>query len=476
MHRCCLATVLVMGAAARGGVLFSEEFEDGDLAARGWYDVAKWGEERSLSIADAPEVRARTGARCLKIRYAKGDTGGWMHVRFKGVPEVFVRYYRLFPEGWEWPQGYGPHDSIVFAGSYGGAANRTPFNVDPPDKVKPGEWHCVEYRARLSDPGRENGRLTLWVNGKLVSDLPGLPLVDEKHAGILFDHWMLGPYFHGGSHREQHNYLDCLVISTDYIGTIEQKGDQPPRAWFATARAWGSMTAEFDASRGADPDGQVRLFSWEFGDGSSGLGEKVSHTYGGEGEYTVTLTATDGGGQAHSFRRTVTMGKTIGSGGGLKAEYFDGEGLEGRAAIEVAGPIAFRRRGWDGRYLSSRRGDENGDHFSCRWTGFLQPTASEEYTLIYEVNDGGRLWFDGRLVIDAWDRAQVKPASVGKLAGGRKYPIRIEHWKGTFESTRDWKALLYWESPSTPREIVPATQLYPPEGLEERLGSGAAGS
>jgi len=37
----------------------------------------------------------------------------------KAVSEVYCRYYRLFPQDWQWPKGYGPHDSILFAGSYG---------------------------------------------------------------------------------------------------------------------------------------------------------------------------------------------------------------------------------------------------------------------------------------------------------------------------------------------------------------------
>ncbi len=111
--------------------------------------------------------------------------------------------------------------------------------------------------------------------------------------------------------------------------------------------------------------------------------------------------------------------------------------------------------------------NNNGDHYSCRWTGFVQPTRSEEYTLTFEVNDGGRVWFDGRLVIDAWDRPQTKSAAVGRLEAGRKYPIRLEHHKGTFDATRDWKAILSWESASLKREPIPATQLYPPEDFVE---------
>lgn len=515
-QRCLLAAQCLLLVASvgpgRAEVLVSEDFEDADLAARGWYDIAKWGADKSLSIAGEPEVEARTGQRCLRIRYAEGDTGGWMHIDFRQTPEVYVRYYRLFPEGWEWPKGYGPHDSIVFAGSYGvptdtdlsvyldfwksaetfvrvatarqkwgyggyaevlrkcgGVANRTPFNVAQPELVKPVEWHCVEYYAKLSDPGQENGHLKLWVNGKLVSDLAGLPLVDENHAGIRFHHWMLGPYFHNGSHKEQWNYLDSLVIATEYIGTLEQGGNQPPRAHFSHSREWGSMTAEFDASRSADPDGGTARFSWDFRDGQTGQGATATHDYAAPGEYTVTLTVEDARGESHSVQRTIAVGPTVGSGDGLRAEYYEGEELQGRALVRTARQIAFRRQGWDGRFLCSHVGDNQGDHYSCRWAGYIQPTYSEAYTLTLEANDGGRVWFDGRLLIDAWDRPQTMSASVGQLVAGRKYPIRVEHHKGTFEATRDWKALLYWESASMERQLVPSTQLYLPEGFEEPL-------
>ena len=174
-------------------------------------------------------------------------------------------------------------------------------------------------------------------------------------------------------------------------------------------------------------------------------------------------------GESHRFRRTISVGPAVGGGSGLKAEYYEGEALEGRPVITTARQVAFQRQGWDGRFLCSRVGDDQGDSYSCRWTGFVQPTHSGEYTLSFEVNDGGRVWFDGRLVMDAWDRAQSKSAAVGELTAGNKYPIRIEHHKGTFDATRDWKALLSWECPSVEKELIPAAQFYLPEGFEEAL-------
>jgi len=501
-----ILTAALLTDVALAEVLVQEDFENDRLAERGWYDIAKWGPQKSLSIATAPDIKPISGNGCLKIRYAKGDTGGWMHVRLpKAVSEVYCRYYRLFPQGWEWPKGYGPHDSILFAGSYGaptdtdlsvyldfwktaetyvrvatarqrwgyggysdvlrkhgGVANRVAFNVARSELVELSKWHCVEYYAKLSEPGKRNGRLKLWVNGKLVCDLPELPLVDRNHAGIRFNHWMLGPYFHGGSHQQQWNYLDALVIATQYVGTLQQQGNQPPRARLTHSRPWGSTTATFDAARSADPDGTITAFAWDFGDGQTGSGKSIQHTYRRPGEYLARVTVEDRQGEKDTAQLAIAIAKDVGSGNGLKAEYYEGENLHGEPIVRVERQIAFQRRGWEGRYLRGEVGDRNGDHYSCRWTGLLQPTHSEPYTITLDVNDGGRLWFDGKLLIDAWDQPQRKSASLGTLVAGKKYPIRIEHHKGTYESTGDFKAVLLWQSPSVPTQTIPSTQLYLP--------------
>ena len=52
-------------------------------------------------------------------------------------------------------------------------------------------------------------------------------------------------------------------------------------------------TVVFDGTGSSDPDGTVDSYEWDFGDGTTGTGETPSHTYGDDGVYTVTLTATD---------------------------------------------------------------------------------------------------------------------------------------------------------------------------------------
>ena len=54
------------------------------------------------------------------------------------------------------------------------------------------------------------------------------------------------------------------------------------------------QTVVFDGSASADPNGDALTYSWDFGDGATGIGVSPSHTYAASGNYTVTLVVSDG--------------------------------------------------------------------------------------------------------------------------------------------------------------------------------------
>ncbi len=69
----------------------------------------------------------------------------------------------------------------------------------------------------------------------------------------------------------------------------------PPTAAFTVSAQTGQapFTVNFSAALSEDEDGEIVEFKWDFGDGNSGVGETLSHTYTEAGTFTVVLRVTD---------------------------------------------------------------------------------------------------------------------------------------------------------------------------------------
>lgn len=71
--------------------------------------------------------------------------------------------------------------------------------------------------------------------------------------------------------------------------------NQPPMALIQASPTEGPapLTVEFDASRSADPNGEIVKYKWDFGDGTSENGMFATHTYNSAGTFIATLTVRD---------------------------------------------------------------------------------------------------------------------------------------------------------------------------------------
>ena len=127
---------------------------------------------------------------------------------------------------------------------------------------------------------------------------------------------------------------------------------------------------------------------------------------------------------------------------GLRAEYFTNSDLQGQ-------PVLVRtetRIGFDLKPDASA-GPAPGiglTHFSVRWTGTLTAPVTGTYQLNFTSDDGCRLFFDGKPVIDDWEPEGRTPHPVTlDLTAGHTYPLRIEY----FQAGGDAIAKLEWKLP-----------------------------
>jgi YD repeat-containing protein len=94
----------------------------------------------------------------------------------------------------------------------------------------------------------------------------------------------------------------------DYSASWNETVNQPPVAQHGGPYSGLSVTAiQFNGSNSSDSDGGITSYQWNFGDGTSGNGATVSHSYATPGSRTVALTVTDNNGAQAGASTTATI-------------------------------------------------------------------------------------------------------------------------------------------------------------------------
>ncbi|MEX2244715.1 MAG: polysaccharide lyase [Fimbriimonadaceae bacterium] len=112
----------------------------------------------------------------------------------------------FFPSGTVLPYTYMP-------GDFG------PSFVKRADVIqKLGQWYCYELMVRANTPGKRDGRIACWLDGKLIADFPNLRLRDV--ASLKINHAALDLHIGSNRVRENKKWYDDVVIATSYIGPV----------------------------------------------------------------------------------------------------------------------------------------------------------------------------------------------------------------------------------------------------------------
>ncbi len=119
----------------------------------------------------------------------------------------------------------------------------------------------------------------------------GTKLMENNWAGSLSWSWT--------DRTSQQDRANMAAIMTSIAAlNPDDTNNTIPVASFSTNTTSGdaSLTVAFDASQSSDADGDSLAYTWDFGDGNTGSGQQVNHTYISAGTYTATLTVIDGNG------------------------------------------------------------------------------------------------------------------------------------------------------------------------------------
>jgi ferric-dicitrate binding protein FerR (iron transport regulator) len=139
-------------------------------------------------------------------------------------------------------------------------------------------------------------------------------------------------------------------------------------------------------------------------------------------------------------------------GTGLKGDYYDSLEFRDYRFSRVDPEIDFN---WGPRAPDPRIEPET---FSIRWTGEIAARTSGDYTFWVTVDDGVRLWIDGKLLINEWHRNEATEFSGHiSMEAGKRVPITLEY----YQDPNVARVSLSWSADKVAKHIVPRDCLFP---------------
>lgn len=112
------------------------------------------------------------------------------------------------------------------------------------------------------------------------------------------------------------------------------------------------------------------------------------------------------------------------AGNGLVGEYYAGPAFNRKVLVRTDAQVDFS---WDGYTLPAP--GVTPSSFSVRWTGKVYAPVSGPYKFTAVVDDGIRIWVDGKLAMDEWRyRKQKLTGQSVTLQAGKFYDLKIEYY------------------------------------------------
>lgn len=252
-----MSLLLLFALFAGEGVILRTGFDSPD-----WY--REWGIEKPEAGTDTVSADPDLGfepldGKALRVRIPKGGNLG-CNLRYQFAKrtgsepeEIYFRYHLRFANDWDAEEqggklpgisgtygraGWGGRpvngkDGWSARGSFGRrrdgetAVGFYTYHVDMKgkygsvwewDRLKNNRWYAIEQYLKLNTPGKNDGVMRAWIDGKLAFEKTDVRFRDVSDLKIEMV-WM--NVYQGGTKpaaSEEHLYIDDVVISTQPIG------------------------------------------------------------------------------------------------------------------------------------------------------------------------------------------------------------------------------------------------------------------
>jgi ADP-ribose pyrophosphatase YjhB (NUDIX family) len=136
-----------------------------------------------------------------------------------GDPPGFMNVYVYWPEQADrWGDHFYPSGTVLPTSEKrsGEATFGKQFEARPDFSPLVDRWYCYEYMVKANTPGSRDGRIALWVDGKLIADFPNLRLRDV--ADLEIDRIGFDVYIANNTKRTNRKWINGVVAATAYIG------------------------------------------------------------------------------------------------------------------------------------------------------------------------------------------------------------------------------------------------------------------
>lgn len=230
--------------------------------------------------------------------------------------------------------------------------------------------------------------------------------------------------------------------SSDWVALVTIEGGlSGVRAVISATPTTGEapLAVSFD---GTGSSGENLTYSWNFGDGATGTGSTVSHTYQNTGAYTATLTVSDGSVSRSSSIAITVIGlrnpdNPTGTSAGLHYDYYEGS-WEVVPNFDNLTPVS------SGTATSFDISSFSGDNFGVVFKGYIEVPEDAVYTFTTSSDDGSKLYIGDSLIVsnDGTHAPRDSSGSIALKAG--KHAIRVDY----FEALQGEALTVSWQGGS----------------------------